>query len=315
MQPLLHDAELVYLYDGTLEGLFTAIFQAFKSKQYPVNIVTENNLQLSLLRSYLPIYAEPEKAERVRAAIINKFGAAVYGDITCVFLSDNESKGGVILRYVQHLFDKGFRGRSHLAHPSVNEFETILNEVTFEAHRIKMFARFAQTEGGVFFSQIDPKASVVPLVMEHFAARFNIQPFMIYDSRHQVAGVFDTNSWWLIDTAEQRLNVPDTTYAEDEFQALWQTFFDTIAIEERRNPTCQRNFMPKRFWGNMCEQIPPELRKRQRATATPTEAAKRLAGEQLPMPTPVLPASVMLISVLPASAMSTPVLPASVLPD
>jgi len=280
MQPLLHDAELYYLYDGTLEGLFSAVFQAFREKQDPVNIVTEDNLQLSLLGSYLPVHAKLEEAERVRSGIISTFGKRTYTDISCVFLSDEESKGGIILRYIRYLYDKGRRGRTHLAHPSVNEFEVVLNEVSREAHFIRMFTRFAHMQGGVFFAQIDPKASVVPLVMNHFTERFNVQPFMLYDSRHNVAGVFDTNSWWLVDTAEQQLNLPDNSQAQDEFQALWQAFFDTIAIEERRNPTCQRNFMPKRFWGNMCEQIPPQLRKQQPTTETPTNAAKRLTAQK-----------------------------------
>ncbi|MDR2714782.1 MAG: TIGR03915 family putative DNA repair protein [Coriobacteriales bacterium] len=288
MQPLLHDAELVYLYDGSLEGLFSAIFQAFKLKQYPENIVTEDNLQLSLLGSYVPILPNLSEAERVRTSILEKLGREAYTDITQVFLSDNAKKGGIILRYLQYLFVKGRRGRNHLAHPAVAAFEVVLNEVSKEAHYFRQFVRFSQTQEGIFFSKIDPKAGVVPLIMNHFAARFNVQPFMIYDERHQMAGVFDTKRWWLVDTAEQELNLPENAAIEDDFQALWQCFFDTIAIEERRNPVCQRNFMPKRFWGNMCEQIPPQLRKQQPSIETPTKAAKRLAsatsaGRQVPL--------------------------------
>jgi len=281
MQPLLLDAELVYIYDGTLEGLFTAIFCAFEEKQYPTDIVTEKNLQMSLLGSYVPIHAEINKAERVKTSILKRFGNRTYRDVTCVFLSDDEQKGGVILRYLQHLYNKGGWARSHLAHPAIHTFEDVLQEVYREAHYMRMFVRFAQTQGGVFFSRIDPKASIVPLIMDHFAGRFNIQPFMLYDSRHEMAGVFDTNTWWLVDTADQKLTIPENTQAEDEFQALWQTFFDTIAIEERRNPTCQRNFMPKRFWGNMCEHIPPQLRKQQATVETPTASARRLSNRAL----------------------------------
>jgi len=282
MQPLLHDADLFYVYDGTLEGLLTAVFQAFEEKQYPVNIVTERNLQISLLGSYVPIHAELDKAERVKASILKRFNTGTYQDITSVFLSDSDEKGGVILRYLQYLYSFGPRARNHLAHPAVHDFEDMLLDVNREAHHMRMFVRFAQTQGGVFFSKIDPKASVVPLIMDHFVARFNIQPFMLYDSRHELAGLFDTNTWWLVDTTTQQLTVPENTQAEDDFQALWQTFFDTIAIEERRNPTCQRNFMPKRFWGNMCEHIPPQLRKQQPAAETPTNIARRLSG--LPAP-------------------------------
>ncbi len=34
--------------------------------------------------------------------------------------------------------------------------------------------------------------------MNHFAARFNIQPFIIYDENHHVAGVYDGEDWSLV---------------------------------------------------------------------------------------------------------------------
>ena len=41
---------------------------------------------------------------------------------------------------------------------------------------------------------------------------------------------------------------------EEEFiEDLWKTFFKTVAIKERENLKCQRNFMPKRYWENMIE--------------------------------------------------------------
>ena len=284
MQPLLLDAELYYLYDGTLEGMFTAIFQAFTMRQYPENIVTEEGLQLSLLGSYVPVHTDLDRAARVRDSIITRLGTRLYYDISVVFLSDDERKGGVILRYLQYMLKAGRRARLHLAHPAVNAFEELHRVVAQEAHYMRQFVRFAHTESGVYYSKINPKACIVPLVMDHFAARFNVQPFMLYDANHQMAGVFDTQTWWLVDTTEQELTPPAHSKIEDTFQALWQTFFDTIAIEERRNPTCQRNFMPKRFWGNMCEQIPPEMRTQRPMTETPTAAAKRLASTEHRVP-------------------------------
>ena len=272
-------AQLVYLYDGTLEGMLTAVFEAFSRKEQPLNIVEEQHLQQSLLYSYIPIATDLNKAERVKNGISTTLGNARYESIKQVFLSDDDKKGGVISDYLLYTMRKGRRSCSHLAHPAVAAFEDIHKQVSLEAHYMLMFVRFAQLENGVFFSRITPKASVVPLIMGHFADRFNVQPFIIYDDAHGLAGVFDTEQWWLVDARD--ITVSSQTEAEDEFQFLWQTFFDTIAIAERCNPTCQRNFMPKRFWGNMCEQIPPQLRNRRPKAVTPTEAAQ-IAARQLP---------------------------------
>jgi probable DNA metabolism protein len=276
LSPSLDTAQLVYLYDGTLEGMLTSIFEAFSRKECPIDIVQQNDLQQSMLCSYIPIATDVVLAERVQRGIINKLGELQYENVKRVFLSEEQAKGGVLFRYLVYTMKEGRRGCTHLAHPAVNAFEELLGQVDKEAHYMLQFVRFAQLDNGVFFSRIEPKASVVPLIMSHFAARFNVQPFMIYDARHGLSGVFDTEKWWMVDARD--ISLPNQSEAEDEFQSLWQTFFDTIAIEERRNPTCQRNFMPKRFWGNMCEQIPPQLRNMRPKTQTPTVVAKQRAG-------------------------------------
>jgi probable DNA metabolism protein len=278
---LLDDASLVYVYDGSLEGMLTAVFEAFASRQRPVAVVSGRQLQQSLLLSYLTIDTDVALAERVRDGIINTLGEKNYGNIKQVFLSDDEHKGKVLVDYLQYTMRKGRMSCAHLANPAVAAFEDLRRQVSSEAHYMLQFVRFAQLQNGVYFSRIQPKASVVPLIMDHFASRFNIQPFIIYDASHGLSGVFDTEKWWLVDAREVGgIDLSGNSRLEDGFQSLWQTFYDTIAIEERRNPRCQRNFMPKRFWGNMCEHIPPQLRNIRPQTASPTAVARLAAKQQ-----------------------------------
>ncbi|MDR1357830.1 MAG: TIGR03915 family putative DNA repair protein [Coriobacteriales bacterium] len=275
---LLDDAELVYLYDGTLEGMLAAVFTAFARHEDPANIVEAGDLQESMLCSYVPVTTELRYATRVKNGITEKLGERCYEDIKKVFLSDDAQKGGVLYRYIRYSLKAGRWSFTHLAEPEVADFVELRARVEKEAHCMLQFVRFAQLENGVFFSRIAPRASVVPLITDHFARRLNVQPFIIYDSVHGLASVFDTERWWLADA--RTLTVPKNSSVEDEYQALWQCFYDTVAIEERKNPTCQRNFMPKRFWGNMCEHIPPELRRKQPGTATPTAVARLGAARQ-----------------------------------
>lgn len=282
---LMDDASLVYVYDGSLEGMLTAVFEVFARKQHPVNVVSNRHLQQSLLLSYQTIDTSIALAERVRDGIINNLGEKNYWNIKQVFLSDDERKGKVLVDYLLYTMRKGRRSCTHLAHPAVAAFEELQKQVASEAHYMLQFVRFAQLKNGVYFSRIQPKASVVPLLMDHFASRFNIQPFIIYDASHGLSGVFDTEKWWLVDAREVAgAELFGNSRLEDDFQSLWQTFYDTIAIEERRNPRCQRNFMPKRFWGNMCEHIPPQLRNIRPQTASPTTVARLAAGRQLKTP-------------------------------
>jgi probable DNA metabolism protein len=267
-------AQLVYLYDGTLEGLLSAVLEAYINQEYPIDIVTEHNLQESLLCSYIPLTTNLEYAQRVQTGILDKLDYGVYNDIKRVFLSEDSHKGVVILRYIRHVMSNIHSAwvRGYLANPAVADFESILQVVNNEAEYMRQFIRFALLQNGVFYSRIEPKANVIPIIMDYFAERYNVQPFIIHDARHKISGVYDMQKWWLVDA--ENLKLPANSDVEDDFQSLWQTFFDTIAIKERTNPTCQRNFMPKRFWGNMCEQIPRELRRHNPQTSTPTEAAK-----------------------------------------
>jgi probable DNA metabolism protein len=251
--------QLRYSTDGTLEGLLTALYIAFTEQQEPDNILVAEDLQAALFNSDIPIITNIEQATAMQQRIIKSIGEPGYEDIKKLYLADDMTRGGVAYRYLRCTLPRGSKSRNDLANPAVADAELIIRQVQREAHYMQMFVRFADVGGGLFYSHITPKASVVPLIMNHFAARYNVQPFVIHDSRHALSGVFDTKRWWLTDGLPQ--SISQTTVDEDKFQQLWQRFFKTIAIPERRNPVVQRGFMPKRFWGDMCEQRLPYTRR------------------------------------------------------
>ena len=115
----------------------------------------------------------------------------------------------------------------------------------------------AHLENGVWFARCCPNANVVPLVMNHFAARFNIQPFIIYDENHHLAGVHDGNGWHLV--ADDVVNIPSRTAEDAHIEALWKRFYDSLAIEARYNPELRRHFIPARLARSL-----PEMEERSR---------------------------------------------------
>ncbi|HNX60154.1 MAG TPA: DUF4130 domain-containing protein, partial [Spirochaetota bacterium] len=40
---------------------------------------------------------------------------------------------------------------------------------------------------------------------------------------------------------------------EKEYRAMWRHYYREIAIPERTNPRCQKNFMPVRYWKYLTE--------------------------------------------------------------
>ncbi len=84
---------------------------------------------------------------------------------------------------------------------------------------------------------------VPSLIMPHFVDRFNIQPFILHDKTHHVAGVFDRKEW-VIASAEGAL-LPDSSADQRAWERMWKAFYDTIAIREQGKSRCRMNHMPK----------------------------------------------------------------------
>jgi probable DNA metabolism protein len=60
--------------------------------------------------------------------------------------------------------------------------------------------------------------------------------------------------WYICAFTESIL--PDKANEELDYQRLWRHYFDTIAIKERTNKKCQKNFMPVRYWKHLTEMAP-----------------------------------------------------------
>ena len=252
---------VAYTHDGTLEGLLTCIFVAYARKETPEDIVAEGAYQPRFGQSLLHVPTDADKALRVRAGIEREAGGGAFNAIMRASLTDDPQAGVKILRFVRYAMDK-YSGRNKrlnilndLANPAVADLVQLETRANSEAEKMRQFVRFSHKENGVWFARCNPNVSVVPLVMPHLIARFNIQPFIIYDENHHLAGVYDGYDWQLVpDTV-----VADMPRAEDDayYEALWQQFYDSLTIEARYNPELRRHFMPVRLWKNL-----PEVRSR-----------------------------------------------------
>jgi probable DNA metabolism protein len=242
---------VVYFYDGTLEGFFSAVFDAYTHPIKPDIIAVEDNFQQQFDQITLFIQTEQHKYSRVYEGIKEHLGPEGYNKVKTVFLTRSPDKDTLIYHYLVHGFKVGRRIHNDLTHEAVTPIEYLFREMWRETHQIIQFARFARMDNGVYFSKVKPKHNVVPLVMDHFARRFNVQPFMIYDEANQLAGIYDMKRWYLQYVDD--IDIPDCATDDRHYQKLWKAFYDAIAIEERVNHKQRRTFMPMRFWSNLTE--------------------------------------------------------------
>lgn len=242
---------VAYSYDGTFDGFLSAVFTAYSNREEPEEIVPAGILQEAFGRASRVIVTNEAQSRRVEAGIVRSMGSPCLQTIWTVFLSGEPDKATLLYRYIRRGFEIGRGIYNNISHSDVLPIEKIHYAVTHEAHMLTGFARFSQMEGGVFYSKITPKNSVVPLLMPHFADRLSVQPFVLYDSEHGLAGVYDLKSWYLVET--DSLTVPPPDENELEYRRMWKNFYEVISIAERENPVCRRTHMPKHFWRNMTE--------------------------------------------------------------
>ena len=309
--------EVAYAHDGTLEGLLSAVFEAYARHEDPTDIVSAEHVQLRLGQMQRTIRTDVAHALRVQRQLCLRHGNDTFNAIKVASLSDEPHTGTTIYRFIRYAMDTGtsractwcakrnvctYRtgtckkpfGKSHRAladvtHPLVAPLLELQRSVANERHLMMQFIRFEHMSNGVWFARCNPKASVVPLLMDYFSARFNTQAFIVYDENHHIAGVYDGRDWYLVkvDTALSTLE-----YADEErlAQDAWRTFYNTIAIESRYNPDLRRQFMPMRFWKNLTEMQPAPFatKKGDLARPAPENQAELLhRAEALPVSSPV----------------------------
>ncbi len=266
--PELYD-EVAYLFDGTAEGLFSAIFAAYANREDPSEVVRESDYQPRLLQRALTIPTSDEHAQRVAAGLKRRLGSYGQRAVLRASCSGRSDAPTIIYRFVRYAMDRAPRSKrllDDLGTPEVKALHDLITSVGGECEKMRQFARFRHLKderGEVWFARVNPKDSVVPLVLDHFVERFNIQPFILYDEVHGIAGIWDGKRRQLADVSELDLTLPDQAASEALMEEAWRTFYHAVSISARYHPELRRQLMPKRFWKNLTEirePIPQALR-------------------------------------------------------
>ena len=79
---------MIYLFDGTFEGLLTCVFTAFENKERPTDVLPERGTQKSFAEDYIHIPTELDKYDRVFTAMRKKSPQALH-TVYNAFLADS----------------------------------------------------------------------------------------------------------------------------------------------------------------------------------------------------------------------------------
>ncbi|MCL2508563.1 MAG: TIGR03915 family putative DNA repair protein [Oscillospiraceae bacterium] len=242
-------ADVVYVFDGSYEGLLCCVFESYARKETPRDVVPELDEQLTFYeRRY--VSTDETKAGRVERGIIKAARTEAAETGRLFYLTCCQEKGITFLLYAQICLTYGAKTHLMITDDTIKKVREAVSHLTREAHQLKGFVRFS-VNGSAMTSIIEPKNFVLPLLREYFCNRYRNEAFLIYDKAHKAALIYSSGESDIIPVED--FEEPETEDDEERFRELWRLFYNTVAIEERENPRCRMSHMQKRYWEHMTE--------------------------------------------------------------
>lgn len=243
----------VYLCDDCLEGIFSAVYDAFAGRHgHEQNYIQlrESYYNQELLTTYFTIPTDMEKAVKVARTIQNKISEDVYEFIQKASVSPVPDKADAIYRVIILALKMGPRVLDYLTEPNVRRLMELERTTNNEIQRLLQFLRFEELKNGYLFARINPKCAVLPYLAEHFSDRFSGENWLIVDTVRNSVLIHEKDKKCSLARAEDvdfDSFAPEYSKDEELWQHLWKRFVDSIAIKERINPRLQQQMLPLRF--------------------------------------------------------------------
>ena len=294
----------VYVIDGTMDGLLTAVFDAFARKELQVTLLMSGDALPLFCDNLYKVCTDEEKARRVWTGLEKRLSREVMRLVAVSWLSELRELNQSLFHYICKAFAPPPKGTGracgdaqpksierNFADPDVLAVTNIARRVLHEQLRMKQFIRFQKAKDGTYLAVVAPDHNVLPLIVDHFADRFNDQPWLIYDAKRHygyyyspssisptlssegrgtadacdtpllggenrggaIRVTFEDEASVPFDLTDGKLNADVLSSDDTLFQQLWRTYFKAICIRERINPRKQLSDMPRRYWKYMTE--------------------------------------------------------------
>lgn len=243
----------VYIYDGSYQGLLTALYTAFKNREAPVKILAGSEFRDDLFYQKEEINTDQEKAKFFSKQIKKHISAQALNNIFHCYLSEVEKMELYIFRYLFTGFKVGKSVDELLTKDYIRQVHDLAHKVRHESHRLKGLIRLQEAAGGKYYAAVEPDYKTLTLLAPHFKNRFPTMDWIIHDKKREEAVIFSASEKeWLFIDLEKEFE-PKLSKKEEEVQDLWRAFFSAVSIKNRKNPRTQQQFMPKKYWKHLIE--------------------------------------------------------------
>lgn len=242
-----------YLHDGSFEGVLSGIYTMFhnKAKIDEDRLLEAGTYQMTVWCSFQHVICDRDQAYKVARSIMDTFGRDGFKVVLYSYLYESPEYGTLLFKYLKRAYKLGPNAVSCMNDEDIFNLYKLYRAVARESHLMLGLLRFAALDRDIFYAQYEPTYDLTGILAPHFAERLKDQLWVIHDTKRGLGAFYDGKRWFL-----QALgNYETLVFSDDEkkYQELWKRYFDHIAIPERKNPKCQMNFMPKKYWKFLTE--------------------------------------------------------------
>lgn len=259
----------IFLCEDSIEGIFTGVYEAWSSRcgHGNVELRTQEPENLEFFTVYHQVKADGEKSGKVLRTIRKRLGWGIYSCLCYAACAADERKGTAIYRTVVDFLSvhgtmygkpipsgihPGGTGSNFLenqGNPAVRLVSSLQRQVGTEYNHYQGFLRFRETEKGILFAPIRPKANLLVLLAEHFSDRFPGERWLILDTGRGIGAVHQPGKGYALCTGLDitQEEIEEIQDREEDIASMWRTFCTSIAIDGRKNLGLQRQNLPLHF--------------------------------------------------------------------
>ncbi|MGC9141210.1 MAG: TIGR03915 family putative DNA repair protein [Caldimicrobium sp.] len=237
----------IVLYDGTPFSFLTLLYEyVLEKREEPIpkiyNLLLRKERAGLFTKEISPDYNKALKLKEIlRAHLGEPFLKRLYHFYLCdsAFLEETLIKG---LRralenpeIVSHITDEDF-----------GKLARAEKELFRERHQWLGMLRFIEVTKGILLAVYEPKFNTTPLLTSHFMKRFPQERFVIFDSLRKILfsyRVFNEKEIFFGRVENFEFEIAEN----DAFIELFKTYFNKIAIPERKSLKRQRQKVPLRI--------------------------------------------------------------------
>jgi probable DNA metabolism protein len=248
------------IYDGTFEGLLTAIFEVYERKLTHIKLEQGELYSTALFEDVIKITTDEARAGRVLKGLRKKLSATGIQRLYIAHMAEIANEDNNIAGFIRYAFDAVQNIEEDYGNKYVMRVSEIVGMMRRERHRMKAFVRFQKLKDDTFYAAVQPDFNVLPMLIKHFKNRYADQKWIIYDIKRSYGLYYDLHDTQFISLEFSSINKPANViaaFSEDEgiYQHLWKNYFTSVNIPARKNTKLHLRHIPKRYWKHLTEKI------------------------------------------------------------